>query len=368
MKSLQQIGGVLLVAAIIGFTAPMAFSIVTSDGFGTHVIDDGTSLDLDGILWFDTPTLNHDSVAQLRFFRPDHGDTFCSSSLINTPIGAGTLTAAHCLVDNQGQMISSDFRIVYYDSGTPTEFTTDNPNNVFVHPNYDGTGWHGYDLAMVFWDQSTLFVSPKYDVFDGPEPPLYQPIIKMGFGRTGHGDGVDPTILDELKRWGLNRWESFALGDFGVPVPGGWDNTETQFSMDFDSGLVENDVFSFYFYDGIPKTYYLGFGPDEVVGASGDSGGPNFVYDGIKDEWVVGGVSSYVFRIPDEFGPPGNTDVNGVFDFSWGEYEGDAQVNADLVDQLLGLAAPPESTSAPFGHGKGQGGHLTPWQGQGSRR
>jgi hypothetical protein len=339
---------------LAAFSAPVV-GIVTSDGFGTHVIEDGTPLEPVK----DVPPINHDSVSQLHFFRPDFNppQTFCSSALIATPQGAATLTAAHCLTNNSGQLVATSFSATYYELGVPVVFTTSDPENVFIHPNYDGTGWHGFDLAVVFWDQPVShFVHPVYSVTTNQDPALFAPIVKFGFGRTGFGGGGG-TILDQEKRWGLNKYEYFALGDFGVPAPGGWDNSITQYSMDFDSGNVANDIFSFY--DLSHQAILLGYGGDEVMGSRGDSGGPNFIYDPAQGGWVIVAVNSYVFRIPNSFGPPGNTDVDGMFNFSWGEYEGDARIDAELLDQVLGLAQPPpKSTEKPYSAGPAGGGHL----------
>ena len=359
MRSPRQVTWLCFAAVTLGCMSSVALAIVTSDGFGTHVIQNGTPLDLDDILPFNSPALNHDTVAQLRILRPDYGEILCSSALINTPLGPGTLAAAHCLADDHGQLIATDASVFYEEFGIPIEYTTSDPQNMLIHPNYDGTGWHGYDIAVVFWDQPIgATVQPRYDLSNNEQPPLFLPVVKMGFGWTGHGNGEQDLIQDDQKRWGLNRYEALALGDCGVPVPGGWNNTETQLSMDFDSGLEENDVFSTYCYgEGEVKTFYLGFGPDEVLGAFNDSGGPNFVYDGNK--WVIGAVNSYVFRIPDGvLGVPESTDVNDDFDFSWGEYEGDARVTVDLVNQVLGLVPPTKSSGGPFGHGWAAGGHL----------
>ncbi len=358
MRSPKKSAWILFATMVMVCLTPVALAIVTSDGYGTHVIENGVPLDLNGVLPFGTPLLNHDTVARVEIARPDHGIIYCSSALINTPLGPGTLMAAHCIADDDGQLIATDLSVFYDELGASREFTTSDSGNMFIHPNYDGTGWHGNDLAVVFWDQTiTFFVQPKYDVWDREDLPFFLPVVKVGFGLTGHGDGVEPLVDDGLKRWGLNRYEDFALSECGVLLPGGWQNIETQFTMDFDSGLEINDVFSGYCYDGEYKRFYLGFGPDEVIGASQDSGGPNFVYDEIIDEWVVGAVNSYVFRNA----PPGvaSADVNEDPDFSWGEWEGDARVTVDLIDQVLGLAPPPvEMPSTPFGDGKASGGHL----------
>lgn len=120
-------------------------------------------------------------------------------------------------------------------------------------------------------------------------------MIKLGFGRTGWG-GDGSTQLDEIKRWGLASYEDFGLGDYGVPAPagGGWNNTHTQLTFDFDD----------------------------------------------------------VFRIPENWGGfVGTSDLTGNWDFSWGEFEADALVDDSLVDQVLGLELV-DPSSPPFGLAK----------------
>ncbi|MCP3977617.1 MAG: trypsin-like serine protease, partial [bacterium] len=313
----------LAVVMVIFVGAGGAPAIVTSDISGSHVLDDNVPLDVGSSTgWCDVevPDIDHDSVVQLRFFRPDYGDTFCSAALVNTPLGPGALSAAHCVADDTGQIVAEDFSFEVYDVfGTLHIFTTSDPDNVKVHPNYDGVAWHGYDLALVFVDQPLSVFFTKYDVWDsGYLPGPLHSVVKMGFGRKGWG-GDGNTELDELKRWGLAHHEAFGLGDYGVPPPagGGWNNTDTQMTLDFDDGsLIVHNGFNFYgnFLPGggivMPTKFQnpcrrggtIGYDYDEVMGSSGDSGGPNFAYDEFAGQWRIVAVNSYVFRIPENWG------------------------------------------------------------------
>ncbi len=79
---------------------------------------------------------------------------------------------------------------------------------------------------------------------------------------------------------------------------------------DFDSGFVQHNVFTGS--DGEPD---LGFGVDEVVSASGDSGGPVFIHG------AIAGVTARGERVP-------QTDSNSVLDSSWGELGLDTRVSS----------------------------------------
>lgn len=368
---------VLTVAAsLVSMMASEIDALVTSDGHGTHLAVDSVEIDLSHRFppGYAPPTLDHDSVGKLEFHRPDFGDTFCSSALIVTPLGKAALTAAHCLANSSGTMISSDFSLAVLDRfGVEQTFTTNDPQNVFLHPNYNGLATHGYDLAIVFFDQPISIWVPAYTVADDLTPILFSMnrIVKFGFGRTG--DGVNASTLDGLKRWGLNSYELYGLGEYGLTVSGGWNHLETQVTADFDNfTLFTNNFFNFYEHFAgyfMPPSHSLylggtmGWGNDEAFGNSGDSGGPNFLYDETQG-WVIVAVNSYRYQTsPGTLGFPGTPDINRNVFSTFGEYEGDAVVTKGLVDQVLGLAPPP-AMAKPFGfssRGKvDEGGPLGP--------
>jgi len=262
-------------------------------------------------------------------------------------------------------MLATDFALTVLDSfGSQETYTTSNPNNVYVHPNYDGCATHGYDLAVVFFDQTISIFVPKYDVWDGSGPgPIDEDrhIIKFGFGQTGDGY-VGGISLDGKKRWGLNSYERYGLGDTGAPTHCGWNNLETQLTHDFDDGsFIQHNLFNFYEnFQGTlmmpsPSLYgggTTGWGTDEVFGDNGDSGGPNFMLDEEQGRWVIVGVNSYRYSLPDDFwGYSGNSDIDpppSGAKSTFGEYEGDALVTEELVEQVLGLAPSPP-IGKPFG-------------------
>jgi hypothetical protein len=83
----------------------------------------------------------------------------------------------------------------------------------------------------------------------------------------------------------------------------------SQLQYDFDNGSSGNDAFGVLL--GLNE---LGFGPDEVMSAPGDSGGPSFLNTEIT------GVTSYGLRI-------GNgSDVDGFLNSTYGEFGDDTNV------------------------------------------
>ena len=362
----------LSIGAAVGVQA-----VVTSDGFGTHLTVDGLKIDLSHRYPAGSapPLLDHDSVGKLEFFRPDFGETSCSSAVIFTPLGKAALTAAHCLVPyGETEITASDFTLSVLDSaGSWQSYSTNDPQNVFVHPNYDGYGTHGYDLAIVFFDQEIDLWVTAYSVAEDSTDILSagKRIVKFGFGRTA--DGIANPVLDGLKRWGLNSYESRGLGEYGVPLDDGWNNTETQVTSDFDdTTVIDHNFFNFFEnFNGtqiIPRIPSWGGGTtgwldDEVFASNGDSGGPNFLYDPAQG-WVIVAVTSYRYQTPPGIlGYPGTPDINVNYWSTFGEYEGDAVVTESFVDQVLGLEPPP-SIGKPFGGSRlgnlSEGGHLGP--------
>ena len=134
-----------------------------------------------------------------------------------------------------------------------------------------------------------------------PEFGYGSPFVLVGYGNPGYG----PTGQEEsgdvrpTKRAGLNRYDAVYN-----------DVLEVDFlAYDFDSGQPENNALEV---AGFPSG--LGFGADEVLSASGDSGGPSFIGGSIAAITVFGE------RIPE-------TDVTDDIDFSWGEAGFDLRIS-----------------------------------------
>ena len=128
-----------------------------------------------------------------------------------------------------------------------------------------------------------------------------RPFVLVGYGNPGHGPTGEEESGDvrPTKRAGLNRYE--AVRD---------DYPEVDFLVyDFDSGQPEHNTLEF---AGFASD--LGFGADEVLSASGDSGGPSFIGGSIA------AITAFGSRIPE-------TDVTDELDFSWGEAGFDVRIS-----------------------------------------
>lgn len=265
----------------------------------------------------------------------------CSGSLMEG--GRFLLTAAHCVSDDDGELAVIDGV-----DGNSATFTT--PGGVFatafsaadvhVHPGYDGDVRNGFDVAVIDLGVEQPTDIARYALHDGSinEADAH---LAAGFGQSGDG-ASGATIGAGQLRSGLNNFLTA-----GLPV-GGINNLETQLTADFDSGLTETDAFGVFdealfgvelvdpFNDG------LGFGPDEIGVAPGDSGGPSFLQGPAGA--VIGGVHSYGLRL--ELVSGETSDLDSVLNSSFGEFYVDARVASPAVLGFIQSVAVPEPTAA----------------------
>jgi hypothetical protein len=183
---------------------------------------------------------------------------------------------------------------------------------------------------------------PRYELFTTPGgAELDREIVMVGYGKSGFGatgTSALPGLAEGTKRAGLNRWESFGLGSLGAPD---FADNDSQLTADFDSGIVANDAFSYFFGTTGPMPLGdpmfdgdLGFGPEEVGLSVGDSGGPGFTLpDGESGEYRIAGVASYTTRLSltpgglvTETSGGASSDITSSVNSSWGEFMGHARV------------------------------------------
>jgi secreted trypsin-like serine protease len=241
--------------------------------------------------------------------------SFCSGSLLTT--GRHILTAAHCLTDDSGNLNATN--------GT-VRFELDTGNvivpiaNYFIHPDWQGD-FLGGDIAILELDAIAPETAQRYDIYRDTNE-VFQVGTKVGYGSTGNGNEGEVSF-DLAKRSGKNRYDS--VGDIFESVTPG-----ALLAYDFDNGLTENDAFGFFF--GIND---LGLGEEEVLAASGDSGGPTFI-DG-----AIAGVTSFTLG---SFFP---VDIDPFNNRSFGEFGFDTRVStyASWVDGILSPQTVPESTT-----------------------
>jgi hypothetical protein len=307
---------------------------VTSDGSGTHVPSTGSAFGV-----------QHGGVADLIIAREDK-TVRCSGALLRD--GRSILTAAHCVApdgpDSNTQSISTNL---------PGAAST---NDVSVHPQWDGTITHGYDVAVVSLPSPVDPSVPRYDIFTGGGmAELNQHTVKVGYGNTGYGETGVVGGTSGTKRAGLNVWEDDGLGD-GVnglgPNVMGITNNDTQLTYDFDSNFGDPSDLSDYLSQNLPHDafyqYYDMFGDDftddEVAAAGGDSGGPSFI--SVAGDYEIAGVTSYGLT----FG--GSVDVDTTTskpNSSWGEFGVDARVAHPAIAGFIQSQVVPIPSAASAG-------------------
>jgi len=217
----------------------------------------------------------------------------CTGTLL--PTGYHILTAAHCVTDEDGNLTLKS------SAGAQARFGNDiddDSNKFFIdvantqiHSGWVGNFWTGNDLAVLvlYADASNDFTT--YDLFKGDQQDdlvdTHITIHKVGFGNTGLLSNGETDNSLGIKRDGTNRLDDSGdafKANFGIPgIPGG------HLMFDSDNGNPDNDAFG----DLFGGTYVdFAGGPDEVMSAGGDSGGPAFYFNPLTGLYEIIGVTS----------------------------------------------------------------------------
>lgn len=301
------------------------------------------------------------------------GNFYCSSSLL--PGGLHLLTAAHCLINQNGEfypdtvgsttaifnldnepIFSSDFTI---SPNTNTMFEEIAVTDFFVFPDFNTFSLEG-DIAILKLAKPAPTSIEQYDIYRGSDE-ISQIFTIVGYGDTGIGsEGFDESLFDGRKRFGQNQFDAFIdifSGASQLPEEFFPKDTTSQLLFDFDNGNLENDAFGVHF--GIPD---LGLGLNEVTPGQGDSGGPSFLFDdegnkliagitsyGFSDVWDINGDGIIDIRLfPDN--PITDVVIEGVANASFGEFAGNTRVStyANFIDDVMaGKVRPTASVPEP---------------------
>jgi len=282
----------------------------------------------------------YDGVGSIFIERAD-GNFICSGALFGG--GAYMLTAAHCLTDGTGKIITNQTTSVFFTPGQPAatrEFIVS--NQFYVSPLYTGEVIDAHDVAVIKLGSapSARVRAASYDLFSGN--PFGRTAEAVGSGARGTGNtGLTASggfrLSDRLRgnnrvdfTWTNPVWGGFWNGFFGAADPYG-------LIADFDNGSTMNDtgcqiaraVLGF---AGGTQFCDVGLGLNEVALGGGDSGGPLFI------NGKIAGVASYGLSFGPSFG-----DVDGSLNSSFGEFSG--WVSTEYNDPFLAQFAVPEPSS-----------------------
>lgn len=361
--------GLVLSVALVA-SAPSQAIVTNHPAAGTaadpHLVDGPVQVDDLVAFPFHRPSIPTDGIVELyieKLSTPQMSQ--CSGAVVDTAEGPAVLTAAHCIAFGSLRQVKTRLDVF----GTPTVFETchvdddkgcDIDTYVLIHPQYRFDVFEGYDLALIYFTTPIpSFGTRRYAVADADLPlDGWHSFVKFGYGCHGNGmigvDTEDPSVFDHQLRWAMNSWDSDSLGSYGVTVGGEtFSNFHTQLTYDFDNGtVVDHNLYNFYGNTFDPKTaetveYVTCFGPCGIQDAeggscSGDSGGPNFIYDEAAGRWVIRAVNSYALRMDDDWnGFHGNSDIDGPSsgafgrNFSAGEFGADALVTPQMLNEIL---------------------------------
>jgi hypothetical protein len=287
----------------------------------------------------------HDGVAKLILSRTD-GTFGCSGTLANDKVHV--FTAAHCITDNDGNYnLISGSATFEGDSESITLPLDANPAKSKAHPDWDGDFIRGNDIAILKLTSTAPLQIPG--IPHATSGSVVGSIVeKSGYGLSGFfSSGNDSSIYPfGTKRDGQNKYDVFAdtmYVQLGL-TPGVNFIPEAIYQFDSDDGDSSHDAFSFFF--GISE---LGLGNDEVMSASGDSGGPTI----LNGELI--GVTSYGISLEFSRGPPPRTSDcttegrSPLLDSSCGEFAGDTRVShyTEFIDSVLNVEPDSDGDGVP---------------------
>jgi len=270
----------------------------------------------------------HDGVAKLSLTRDD-GTFGCSGTLANDR--QHVITAAHCVADDNGNFILNSGSATFEGNFESITILLDHTNSV-SHPSYDGDFIKGNDIAILKLATPVPVQIPGINHATSGSA-VGNVVDKYGYGLSGYfSSGTDSSAYPfGTERSGQNKYDAFADTMYvALGLTSGVDFVpQAVYQFDSDDGNSSHDAFGFFF--GITD---FGLGNNEVMSASGDSGGPT-IFNG---ELV--GVTSYGITL--QYTNKQTSDCtkqrgSPVLDSSCGEFAGDTRVShyADFIASVL---------------------------------
>ncbi len=277
----------------------------------------------------------YDGVGAIFVQRSD-GNFLCSGALLSIGGGYNMLTAAHCLADNTGHVITNSATAVFFPPGQPATFrefvTASSASQFSVNPLYTGQVIDAHDIGIIHLDAAPSAGITRYGLYSGQS--VGQNFQVVGSGTTGNGTtggtgGGGFTQAD--RRTGQNRYDfSFADAQFGGFWNGFFGTADPNVLLsDFDNGLSTNDtscrIAAVFGLSG-PQFCNLGLGLNEVGVGPGDSGGPEFINGQISS------VTSFGLTFGRNFG-----DIDNSLNDTFGEFSGytDVQQNMGYINATI---------------------------------
>lgn len=241
-------------------------------------------------------------------------DSFCTGALFG-PSRIYVLTAAHCLVDSNGNSIVNAASYVGIDGASSG--VADPIVNAYVAPEYIGAGnSYANDIAVVQLQQAAPLDAATYSLYTSTDE-LGKDVILVGHGLGGTGAtgpqaGYEQSADLRGRRMGTNTYDVLASA-----LCNGNPSCEdsTHILWDFDNGTNAQNALAL-------AGSSTGDGATEVSIAGGDSGGPSF-YNG-----MIIGVHSYTTCFSSNgyscSSPP---DIDTTLNDTFGELGADTRVS-----------------------------------------
>lgn len=272
----------------------------------------------------------YDGVAKLILTRTD-GTFGCSGTLASDHVHV--LTAAHCVADDSGNYVLQSGTATFRGNGNPITVGIDASNSK-KYPAYDGDFIKGNDIAILKLVTSLPNVPGIPHATSGSS--VSSTVYKTGFGLSGYFSSGSSSSAYPFgtQREGQNRYDAFAdMMYSALGLQSGTDYVpQAIYQFDSDDGTAKHDAFGFFF--GISN---LGLENNEVMSASGDSGGPT-----IQNGKLVG-ITSYGISL--QYTNKQTSDCTKQFgspklDSSCGEFAGDTRVASysNWIDGILTLS------------------------------
>ncbi|MDR1491258.1 MAG: trypsin-like serine protease [Planctomycetaceae bacterium] len=235
--------------------------------------------------------------------------------------GEHVLTAAHIVLDNNGNLIPAGNLSVTFNlpTGTQTRYV----DEIYVADGFilDANFAEGVDLAIIHLTQPAPDAAERYDIYRGTAEDLNAVVTKVGYGRYGTGSNGANYNGGTTKRFGQNTYDITFNDNYLV--------------ADFDDGTFARDTLG----RGWGE-FHTGLGNNEVCIASGDSGGPGFITTE-QGQIVIAGVSIQGGTL----NPP--YDNNNILDSSFGELFCDLRIT-NFKEWIDSIAPPPSEITLVF--------------------